>query len=51
MKLPENRAEWPSDWKEVFEERAGIMEHQGNMTRYAAERLAEIDTRNWAEKS
>jgi len=28
---------------ELFEERAAIMEHDGEMTRYEAERLARID--------
>lgn len=50
MKLPQNISDWPAEWRELYEERAGIMEHQGNMSKYAAERLAEQDTRRHAEK-
>ncbi len=50
-RLPEKIADWPPEWKELMLERASIMEFEGKMTRYAAERLAEQDTRRTAEKS
>jgi hypothetical protein len=51
MKLPQNIVDWPAEWKELLLERAAIMEHEGKMSRYAAERLAEQDTRRHAEKA
>ena len=48
MNLPPNRAAWPQRWKELFEERAGIMEFQGNLSRLAAETRAELDCRKQA---
>jgi hypothetical protein len=30
-------ATWPADWRENFEERAAIMEHDGGLTRDEAE--------------
>lgn len=50
MQLPPNIAEWPAEWRELWSERAGIMEHEGKMSKYAAERLAELDTRKTAEQ-
>ena len=50
MKLPDKISDWPQEWKELLNERAAIMEFEGNMSRYAAERLAEQDTRRHAEK-
>jgi hypothetical protein len=41
----------PTYWREVFEERAALMEFDGNMTREQAEELALRDTLNemrWA---
>lgn len=45
MKLPVHRSQWPDHAIVAFEERAGIMEFQGNLTREDAERKAEEDTR------
>jgi hypothetical protein len=33
-------ATWPAEWREDFEERAAIMEYDGNLPRAEAERLA-----------
>ena len=33
MNLPEHIAAWPPAWREVFEERAGIIEYLGNVSR------------------
>jgi hypothetical protein len=48
MILPRNVADWPLCWREIFEERAGIMEFQGNLSRAEAERKAELDVRRQA---
>jgi hypothetical protein len=39
--LPAARKDWPADWRHDFEERAGIMEYDGRLTRAEAERRAE----------
>ena len=39
--LPAAVADWPADWRERFEERAGIMEYDGRLPRPEAERRAE----------
>ena len=39
--LPILVKDWPGDWKEIFEERAAIMEYDGNRPRPEAERRAE----------
>ena len=39
--LPIQVAAWPAYWRELYEERAGIMEYLGNMERKAAEFTAE----------
>lgn len=49
--LPQNVRDWPDMWKQLYEERAGILEHEAKFTRYVAEKLAEQDTRRVAEKS
>jgi hypothetical protein len=46
--LPRNVKDWPLLWKEKYEERAGIMQFQGNLTRDEAERCAEDDIRKIA---
>jgi len=57
VKLPPNRAAWPKAWREVFEERPGIIEYLGNLSRPTAEFRAEIDVRKqameerWPQKS
>ena len=43
--LPTRIADWPAKWRELYEERAGIMEFQGNMRREDAERNAEANIR------
>ena len=48
MNLPANRAAWPARWRELYEERAGIVEFQANVSRFAAETRAEMDIRKIA---
>lgn len=50
MTLPPNIAAWPKKWRELYEERAGIMEFQsvGTMSRQVAEIRAEQDIRKIA---
>jgi hypothetical protein len=48
MNLPLNRNRWPSWATELFEERAGLMEFSGNMSRETAELRAEQDVRHQA---
>lgn len=48
MNLPPNRAAWPKKWRELFEERAGIIEFMGNLSRQTAEFRAEQDIRKLA---
>ena len=54
--LPADRAAWPSEAREGFEERAGIMEFDGDLPREIAEREAErcvrVDhARRWLERA
>jgi hypothetical protein len=48
VNLPLSRDRWPAEWRELFEERAAIMEFQGNLGRFAAETRAEQDIRKLA---
>jgi len=48
MNLPPNPAAWPARWKELWAERAAIMEYQANMTREVAEYRAAQDIRKLA---
>jgi hypothetical protein len=48
VKLPTFLYRWPAYWLELFEERAAIMEFQGNMTREKADKQAEQDIRRQA---
>lgn len=48
MTLPPNRAAWPKKWRELFEERAGLIEFQANLSRQTAEFRAEQDIRKVA---
>jgi len=48
VKLPTFLYNWPAYWQERWEERAAIMEFQGNMTREQAEKQAEQDIRRQA---
>lgn len=43
--LPALVADWPPDWIEAFEERAGIMQFDGGLARSDAERDAEVSVR------
>ena len=51
MNLPPNRAAWPTKWRELFEERAALIEYQANLSRETAEFRAEIDIRKQAAQS
>ena len=48
MNLPLSRAAWPAHYRELFEERAAIMEYQANLSREIAEFRAEQDVRKQA---
>jgi hypothetical protein len=48
MNLPANRAAWPKLYRELFVERAGIIEFMGNLSRETAEFRAEADVRKQA---
>ena len=39
--LPKKIKDWPDRWREDFEERAGIMEYDGGITKEEAEAQAE----------
>ena len=39
--LPDDVNDWPEDWQDEFEERAAIMEYDGNLSRDEAEQWAE----------
>ncbi len=50
--LPIRRSAWPADAREDFEERAGIMEFDGELDRAEAERMAEASIRaKWASRT
>ncbi len=38
--LPPSQTDWPSEWREAFNERAGILEFDGNLPRATAEQTA-----------
>jgi hypothetical protein len=46
--LPPNIAAWPERFRELYEERAGIIEFMGGLTRQTAEFRAEADIRRVA---
>ena len=48
MNLPFKVVDWPAPWRERFEERAGIIEFMGNLSRQTAEFRAEQDVRKLA---
>ena len=50
VNLPPNIAAWPARWRELYEERAGIMEYQANLSRPTAEFRAEQDIRKLARE-
>ena len=43
--LPDDVADWPESWHEEFEERAAIMEYDGELPRVEAEQWAETIVR------
>lgn len=43
--LPAEIEDWPDDWRYVYEERAAIMEYDGNLSRPEAEQWAETIAR------
>lgn len=45
MILPYLISTWPTFWRELYEERAGLMEVLGNLPRKEAEKFAEADIR------
>lgn len=45
MTLPLDLTTWPEPWRELFEERAGILEFTANYPRWKAEVMAEADIR------
>lgn len=49
MILPRSIRDWPPRFRELFSERAGIIEFEANVNKFAAESLAEIDIRKVAE--
>ena len=48
MNLPAQIDRWPKLWRERYEERAGIIEFQANVSRGTAEFRAEQDVRKLA---
>lgn len=48
MNLPAKIADWPAFYRELWAERAAIMETEGKMWRSRAEREAEADIRKLA---
>lgn len=48
MQLPSKIADWPKYYAELYEERAGIYEFEGKMSRKNAELQAEKDIRKLA---
>ncbi len=48
--LPPSISNWPAEWREVFEERAGIMEFDAGLTCAEAESRATYWTR-WLHRS
>ena len=49
--LPADRADWPEEWLDEFEERAAIAEHCGGLPRERAEHLAEERVRLMCARS
>ncbi len=43
--LPQKISDWPPIWRELWAERAGIMEFEGGLRRFTAEYRAEQDVR------
>jgi hypothetical protein len=49
MILPLDKSRWPAEWRELYEERAGIIEFMSNLSRESAEFRAEYDIREIAK--
>ena len=49
--LPEKIANWPPRWRELYEERAAIIEYEAMLPRSAAEFWAEQDIRKLAKEA
>ena len=49
MTLPPNPANWPIYFRELYEERAGMMEFQANMSKETAQSCAQLDIQKLAE--
>lgn len=50
MNLPANIAAWPKKWRELYEERAALIEFQANLSRSTAEFRAQLDIRKLAAR-
>ncbi len=50
MNLPLKVADWPARWRELYEERAALIEFQANLSRDTAEFRAEEDIRKVATR-
>jgi hypothetical protein len=50
MSLPAQISNWPASWRELFAERAAIMEFDALLPRDQAELLAESETRRTADE-
>jgi hypothetical protein len=48
VNLPPNRAAWPARYRELYEERAGIIEADAKVSRETAEYRADQDIRKVA---
>ncbi len=48
--LPDVLADWPDEWREVFEERAAIMEYDGGLSQVDATARAEGIVRTMYER-
>jgi hypothetical protein len=51
VKLPKFIYDWPVEWKDLWAERAAIMEHEGKMSKSEAEKEAEDDIRRLVERN
>ena len=49
--LPVRISDWPQEWRELWAERAGVMEFEAGMSRKEAEREAENDIRRIVERN
>jgi hypothetical protein len=50
MILPQELNRWPIEWREAYEERAGIIEYMALVPRDVAERLAAREVREFAAR-